>query len=188
MQEEMLDMTKFWDKLLLFIFSTVVLIVSTWMLFSSSAWIPIRVNQEFLMNMYVFKVPGYSTIVISIIMMLISFRFLRAIIRSRHAQAPSIKQPYEWGHIEVTIKTIEHIACRAVDHITGLTDVKARVVRKADGLSVTIRVQIEGETPIPVLSQEVQSHVKTQVQQVVGIPVTHVYVYIADLSDTASSV
>jgi uncharacterized alkaline shock family protein YloU len=186
MQEEMLDMTKFWDKLLLFIFSTVVFIVSTWFLCSASAWIPMDVNQAFLKHMYVSKVPGYSTIVISIVLMLISFRFLWAIIRSRRAQGPTIYQQNDWGHIEVTIKAIEQMACKAVNHISGLTDVKARIQQKADGLYVSIRVQIDGETPIPELSQEMQSLVKTQVQQMTAIPVTHVHVYIADLNQTSS--
>ncbi len=180
-------MTKFWDKLLLFIFSATVLVVSTWLLCSSSAWIPIGVNQAFIRYMYTLKVPGYSTIVISILMMLISVRFLWVIIRSRYAQSPSIDQPNEWGNIEVTMKTIEHIACRAVANISGLTDVRARVGRTADGLSVTIRVQIDGTTPISELSEAVQSQVKTQVQQVVGIAVTYVHVYIADLHQTQSS-
>lgn len=181
-------MAKFFDKMLLFLYSCIVFLFATWMLITSSSWIPISFTKQLVDNMYFRKGPGYSTIAISLLCMLLSVRFIWVIIRSRHARRPTINQSNELGQIQVTIETIEQIALKSAYQIAGISDAKAKVQVTDVGLSIIVRANVDGELTIPELAQQIQSNVKTHIQQIAGIPVAQVNIYISDLNQRPSSI
>lgn len=48
-------------------------------------------------------------------------------------------------------------------------------------MEIVVRALVDGETSIPALTEEVQKQVHDHVEEITGIPVSYVSVYIANL-------
>ncbi len=115
------------DKLLLFIYSFIIFCVAGLFLFISSSWMKLTTTRAMLESLYFDKGPAYTTISMSIVLLLISFRFMWVIVRSRRAQGPTINQRNEFGDIKVTLETIENLSLKSASKARGLKDVRAKV-------------------------------------------------------------
>lgn len=180
-------MVKKFDKFLLFLYSIVVFCFVTWLFVTASAWIPIEITQSWVKRIYYEKAIAYPLLGVSVFLLLCSIRFLWAIIRSRHARGPSIDQSNEFGQIQITLETIEQIAVKAIQKFSGLSDIRTRIQVSDQGLSITIRVHVDGELAIPEVAVNIQTSVKSYVHEITGIPVAKVNVYIANLHQRSSS-
>ncbi|MNM70308.1 hypothetical protein D3C81_819350 [compost metagenome] len=94
---------------------------------------------------------------------------------------PSIDQRTEFGDIQISVETIENLSLKAASRVRGIKDVKTRIKITESGLNIIIRALVDGESSIPSLTEEVQKQVHDHVQEITGIPVSYVSVYIANL-------
>ncbi|MNJ03652.1 hypothetical protein D3C73_1640630 [compost metagenome] len=62
---------------------------------------------------------------------------------------------------------------------------KARVKVDQAGLEIEIRTVVDGETSIPAITEEVQSSIKSYIEEITGIPVARVSVYVANVVQSA---
>lgn len=169
------------DRLLLFLYSVLILLVSAVGLFVSSSWIPISNSREFLNDLYFDKFTAYTTIIVSIAVLLISIRFVYISLRTGRAQAPSIDQRTEFGDIRISIETVENLSLKAAGRTRGVKDLKSRVRVNQSGLEIVIRTVVDGETSIPDLTEEMQGNVKSYIEEITGIPVASVTVFVANI-------
>ncbi|MNJ69478.1 hypothetical protein D3C77_658330 [compost metagenome] len=58
---------------------------------------------------------------------------------------------------------------------------KTRIRITDSGLEIVVRALVDGESSIPALTEEVQKQVHDHVEEITGIPVSYVSVYIANL-------
>lgn len=174
-------MAKILDKLLLFIFSLSILILSVIAILYITEAVPFSFTLDE-------KAPIVvtTTIVISSILILLSIRFFYVSIRRSHASVPSIDQRTEYGDIQISLETIEHLTYKAASRVRGVKEVKTRIRLTEAGLEISVRALVDGETPIPPLSEEVQKQVHDHVGEITGIPVSFVSVYIANLVATST--
>jgi uncharacterized alkaline shock family protein YloU len=173
------------DKLLLFLYSLVVFIVSWIVLSAAWNWIPLSTTKQAVDNIYTVKGPAYTTIVLTLVMLLISLRFLYISIRRGRSQAPSIDQRTEFGDIRISIETVENLSLKAAGRIRGVKDLRARVKINQSGLEIMIRTIVDGDHSIPELTEEMQSGVKRYVEDITGIPVASVTVFVANIVQTS---
>jgi uncharacterized alkaline shock family protein YloU len=174
-------MVRLVDKLLLFLYSVVVFIASCFILSAAWNWIPLAASIQALHSMYVDKVPAYTTITVGIIMVLISIRFLYISLRRGRAQAPSIDQRTDIGDIRISIETVENLALKAAGRSRGVKDLRARVKVNPSGLEIVLRTVVDGETSIPELTEDMQNSVKHFIEEITGIPVASVTVFVANI-------
>jgi uncharacterized alkaline shock family protein YloU len=172
-------MVRLVDKLLLFLYSIVVFIASCFVLSAAWNWIPLAAS--ILHSMYVDKVPAYTTIIVGIIIVLISIRFLYISLRRGRAQAPSIDQRTDIGDIRISIETVENLALKAAGRSRGVKDLRARVKVNPSGLEIVLRTVVDGETSIPELTEDMQNGVKHFIEEITGIPVASVTVFVANI-------
>lgn len=123
-----------------------------------------------------------TLIIIAFIVLLIALRMLYISMRPGKASLPSIDQRTNFGDIRISLETVENLTLKAAAKHKGVKDIKARVNVIDAGIELTIRAIVDGDVSIPDLSEEVQKHVKEHVEDITGIPVASVSVYIANIS------
>ncbi|NQX58898.1 alkaline shock response membrane anchor protein AmaP [Paenibacillus qinlingensis] len=178
-------MGKIVDRLLLLFYSLIIFVASIFVLFTASSWIPLDQASETLSHFYYEKSYAYPGIVISLILLLISVRFLIVTLRRGRSQAPSIDQRTDFGDIRISIETVENLSLKAAGRTKGAKDLRARVRVNQSGLEITIRTIVDGESSIPELTEDMQGTVKSYIEDITGIPVASVTVFVANIVQSA---
>lgn len=181
-------MIRMLDRLLLLLLSLALLVASIWIIVLAGGGLAAAELHRFIDNM-----TGRSaeiqagTIGAAIIVLLVSLRFIVVSIRRSGPSIPSINQRTEFGDIRISVETVENLALKAAAKTRGVKDLKARVRVTEAGLEIMIKAFVEGEGSIPALSEDIQRTVSAQVEEATGIPVAEVSVFIANVTQTATS-
>jgi uncharacterized alkaline shock family protein YloU len=156
------------------------------LLFAGIGWITRDNALQFANDIYNNAWIRYTALGISLLFILLSMRFFYVSAKRGSGNLPSIDQRTEFGDIRISFETIENLALKAASRVRGVKDLKARIRISDSGLEVLIRTIVDGETSIPVLTEEVQRFVKEHVEETTGIPVAYVSVYVANILQTQS--
>src|SRR5690606_23847524 len=127
-----------------------------------------------------------AVIAVGALLLLLSLHFLYIALRRSSASAPSIDQRTEIGDVRISIETVENLALKAASRHRGVKDLRARVRIAESGIDIMIRAVVDGESAIPALSEEIQRTVKEHVEDITGIPVSNVAVYVANIIQSQS--
>lgn len=177
-------MAKVIDKLLLFIFSIVVLIASFVLLVAAFGLIPLNGALNFVHDLYTDLKVAVPFISVTTIVLLLAARFLYLSVRRGKSSVPSIDQRTEFGDIRISLDTVENLSLKAAARSRGVRDLRARVKVNQAGIEIVIRAIVDGETPIPALTEEMQVNVKKHIEDITGIPVAFVSVFIANIQQS----
>ncbi|MFB5268368.1 alkaline shock response membrane anchor protein AmaP [Paenibacillus enshidis] len=169
-------MTKIVDRLLLFIYSLSIGIASVIAILLLSGVLPPQLD-----NMDGRKLWAIA-LTVAIIWFLLSLRFIFVPFRRGRQSQPTIDQRTEYGDIQISVETIENLCLKAVSRFRGVNDLKSRVKVTESGLDITIRAVVEGDTSIPGLTSDMQKAVHDHLEEITGIPVSNVSVYIANVT------
>ncbi|MDO7905164.1 alkaline shock response membrane anchor protein AmaP [Paenibacillus sp. JX-17] len=173
-------MAKILDRLLLFIYSLSIGILSVVAILLLSGAMPYEISLQEEQNLWI------AAIVVAAVLFILSLRFFYISVRRDRASLPSIDQRTEFGDIQISMETVENLCLKAASKFRGLRDVKARVRVVESGLEILIRAVVDGEGSIPSLTSDVQKGVHDYVGEITGIPVSDVSVYIANLAQSPS--
>lgn len=133
------------------------------------------------------SVPDTTAVVIvSFAVLLVALRMLYISLRSGNGVPPTIDQRTTFGDVRISLETVENLTLKAASRTKGMKDLKARVNVTEAGLELSIRAVVDGDAPIPDMTEETQRVVKEHVETITGIPVASVSVYIANLSPSAT--
>jgi uncharacterized alkaline shock family protein YloU len=169
------------DRLLLFLLSLAIIGSAGILLSASFGGISYADTGKFLHNVYYDKQTAVLFIIGCLLALLISIRMFYIAIRPGRVNSPSIDQRTEFGDVRISMETVENLALKAALRTRGVKDLKARVSINQTGLEIIIRTLVDGDSPIPSLSEEIQSTVKTHIEEVTGIPVATVSVFVANV-------
>jgi len=173
-------MGKVADKFLLFLYSAAILIITAAVLVAAFGWINYDTVISIVDVMYT-PVGDYTVIAVGAVLFLLSIRFLFLALRPGRERTGSIDQRTELGDIRVSLETVENLALKAAVRVRGVKDLRARVRVLDSGLDIQLRSVIDGESSIPHITEELQQGVKSYVEEVTGLPVSAVTVYIANV-------
>ncbi|RUS48068.1 alkaline shock response membrane anchor protein AmaP [Cohnella sp. AR92] len=181
-------MIKVVDRLLLFVYSLAIGIASVFAIIMAAGgfdagWLKDVVDDIVGENGAI----QVTVIVAAILVLLFSLRFFILSFKRSGGHAPSINQRTEHGDIRISVDTVENLALKAASRTRGVKDLKARVRAADSGLQIMIRAFVDGDTPIPALSEEMQKTVSELVQETTGIPVAEVSVYIANVTQAPTT-
>lgn len=172
---------KIFDKLFLFLYSLVIAALSVMLIVQASGavddWFD-WIQADELENNLGLQIGIVAT---AVVLLLLSLRFIYISLRTGSGTPPSIDQRNDFGDIRISIETVENLTLKAAGKIKGLQDLKARVRVTDAGLDITVRSVVDGETSIPMLTEEAQRAVKTHIEEITGIPVSDVSVYVANI-------
>ncbi|MGM0880567.1 MAG: alkaline shock response membrane anchor protein AmaP [Bacillota bacterium] len=179
-------MVKVVDKLLLFLYSIVIGCLSVFLLSIGFGWISKDVMNDLLADLYRLDSIQITIAVTGVILFVLSLRFFIVSLMRGSASAPSIDQRTDFGDIRISLETIENLALKAASRQRGVKDLRARIRATDAGLDIVIRAVVDGESSIPVLTEEIQRAVKEHVEDIAGIPVMNVAVYVANIIQTGT--
>ncbi|WP_110932357.1 alkaline shock response membrane anchor protein AmaP [Paenibacillus bouchesdurhonensis] len=168
-------MPKILDRLLLFIYSLSIGILSVIAILLVTNAVPVDLKQ------YDGNAWIIAAVSVAAVLFLLSIRFFYISIKRDRGSLPSIDQRTEYGDIQISVETIENLSYKAASRVRGIRDVKTRIRITDSGLEIMVRALVDGETSIPELTEEVQKQVHDHVEEITGIPVSYVSVYIANL-------
>lgn len=123
----------------------------------------------------------FTTISISAIILLISIRFLLLSIKNEASRPPSVDQRTDIGDIRISLETLRNLALKSATRVKGAQEIKVKVQLTASGIEIIVRVFVDGERSITSITEEVQQSVKEYVEDITGIPVASVSVFVANL-------
>jgi len=171
------------DKILLFFYSLTILAVSVVFLGAATGVI----TEDSALDAVREQLYGgwgvrTAVIIVSAVMLLISLRFLYVALRRGGGAAQSIDQRTEIGDIRISLETVENLALKAASRHRGVQDLRARIRVTDAGLEISIRAVVDGDSPIPALTEEMQRSVRDHVEQITGIPVANVAVFVANIA------
>ncbi|MBD2847295.1 alkaline shock response membrane anchor protein AmaP [Paenibacillus sp. IB182496] len=175
-------MIKIMDRLLLFLYSLLVGAAAVVAISIGAGWVTKRMAGNSIDQLYDGSpwIPA-TVIIVAVVVLLLSLRFFYVTIRRDSASVPSIDQRTDFGDIRISMETVENLALKAAAKQRGVKDLRARI-RVADaGLEIVLRAVVDGETPIPALTEDIQRAVKEHVEDITGIPVSLVTVFVANI-------
>lgn len=173
-------MAKILDRLMLFIYSLSIGVISVVAILLLSGAIPY--NLTFVQEQRLFL----AGIITASVLFLLSIRFFYISVRRDRSVTHSIDQRTEFGDIQISVETIENLCLKAASRVRGVRDLKSRIKVSQAGLEIAIRAVVDGEESIPNLTTEVQKQVHDFVEETTGIPVSNVSVYIANVVQAPS--
>jgi uncharacterized alkaline shock family protein YloU len=177
---------KILDRLLLFIYTLFVGVALVFLLVAAFGFVPIDTAGDFVYDLYYTESVAYPIIALALFTLLVTCRFFYVAIRRGRSQVPSIDQRTDYGDIRISLETVENLSLKAAGRVRGVKDLKARVAVTDAGLEIMIRALVDGENSIPDLSEEVQRSVKGHLEDVTGIPVAQVSVFVANVTQSTS--
>lgn len=180
-------MIKVLDRLLLFLYTLIIGISVVFFLVASFGLVPIETSGNFLRNLYYEGSTAYPAIAIGLFVLVVTLRFFYVSIRRGRGQVPSIDQRSDIGDIRISLETVENLALKSAGRVKGVKDMKAKVSVSDAGLDIVIRTIVDGESSIPELSEEMQRYVKTHIEDITGIPVAGVSVFVANVMHSQTS-
>lgn len=178
-------MVKVLDRLLLLLFSCAILIASVVLLFLAFGLISTDAAENFVHDIYYDMDTAVIFISITFVIALVSIRFLYLAVRRGKSDVPSIDQRTEFGDIRISLDTVENLSLKAAGRTRGVKDLRSRVKVNQSGLEIVIRSIVDGESSIPALTEEIQGNVKSHIEDITGIPVAHVTVFVANIQQSS---
>lgn len=173
-------MAKIVDRLMLFIYSLSIGVISVVAILLLSGAIPYDLTYDWEQRLV------WGGIIAAAVLFLMSIRFFYISVRRDRAVTNSIDQRTEFGDIQISVETIENLCLKAASRVRGVRDLKSRIKVSQSGLDIAIRAVVDGEESIPGLTTEVQKQVHDFVEDTTGIPVSSVSVYIANVVQAPS--
>ncbi|MFD1955854.1 alkaline shock response membrane anchor protein AmaP [Paenibacillus thailandensis] len=177
-------MIRILDKLFLFFYSIITAAIAIVFVCIGFNWIPESGVSEAVGEIFETEPLQVTLLVIGIVLFLLSLRFFILSLQRGSSSASSIDQRTDFGDIRISIETIENLALKAASRQRGVKDLRARIHAADSGLDITLRAVVDGETSIPTMTEEIQKAVKQHVEEIAGIPVTNVSVFVANIIQT----
>lgn len=180
-------MSRIVDKFLLFLYSLFIAIVAVILILAVTRGIPEQYVGSFFHDVFEDHSALRAPIIITAgIVILVSLRlFFLSIRTNKGSQTPSIDQRTDFGEIRISLETIENLTLKAVSRVRGVKDIRSRIRIVETGLDITIRIVVDGESSIVELTEEIQRSVKDHVEEIGGIPVANVAVFVANVVASA---
>lgn len=86
------------------------------------------------------------------------------------------------GQVRVSLTAIQNLVDKVVGQISGVREVKSRIVQVPQGVGIQVRVEVTPDVSVPSLSGDIQCLVKERVLEVTGISVNSVRVLVENIT------
>lgn len=181
-------MIRILDKLLLFIYSITIATLAVALFFIGINVYPRQALLKVFMQIDGTWDPFQIGVVIfAAIVFLVSLRFFFVAIRRGTKKPKAIESRNELGDILISLDTLESLTLRATLKHRGVREPRARIVVTPAGAEIVIKTLVDGDRAIPQLSQEIQSSVQSLIEEVTGVAVASVSVFITNVTSQSAT-
>jgi uncharacterized alkaline shock family protein YloU len=174
------------NRIWLAIYSFITGIISIAMIGVGTNLIAPRTLEEILAAVYTDLRFAASWTVVFFLLLLLSLKFLFQSDR-RGKKESSVDQRTDFGDVRISMETIESLSLKATYKFRGVKDVKSKVKVEEAGLVIALKMSVEGNQSIPELSEEIQRSVHDYVEEITGLPVASVTVFVSSVVSSGNS-
>jgi uncharacterized alkaline shock family protein YloU len=169
------------DRFILTLYSFALIVLSCVMIVATSGYVSPEVFRPYVEQMLAGTHLTY--LIVAVIFLIVSLRFFFSSFRFRKPKNErGIRQKSDLGEISISIPTIQAIAERAARRVKGVRDLRTAVKVLESGTMITLRVSVDGETPIPEMTSKLQTDVKEQVERISGLLISEVAVVVTEVA------
>lgn len=86
------------------------------------------------------------------------------------------------GQIKVSLQAIENLVEKVVLQISGVKEVKPRIILVPQGVGIRVKVSVTPDVSVPDVSVEIQNKIKERVLEVTGIVISTVRVSVENIT------
>jgi uncharacterized alkaline shock family protein YloU len=171
------------DRFILTLYSFALIVLSAAGIGLAAKLIPFEYAQMIVREIYSGYGPNIPYLVVGLIFLIISLRFFFSAFSYKKTRSEKgIRQRSELGEIQITLNTIQTIAERAARKVKGVRELKTAVKALESGNLIQLRVSVDGETPLPEMTQKLQHEVKSQVEAIAGVDIAEVTVVVTEVA------
>jgi len=114
------------------------------------------------------------------VIFLISFRLFIENFDKEGQTISTIKET-PLGEVRITLSTLEGLVVRSAGRVKGVREVKPRLKITKEGLMVFVNTSISPEVSMPLVSDELQQVVKDTLEQIAGVKIAQIKIFIDGL-------
>lgn len=118
---------------------------------------------------------------VGFVFLLVSVRFLLSGIRYRRGTETVIHNT-SLGQVRISLNALETSVIRAAKDVVGVKDIKVKILRNGDNISVILKVSVMPDIAIPETTDDIQKNVKSYVEKITGIKVNEIKVIVDGIS------
>lgn len=168
------------DRLILFIFSAIVAVISLITAFLPLPFFPSSFSKA--INNFIFESNTIS--LLSIVIFILSLRFLLKSYKIESATYNYIERESELGKIRISYNTLRALALSGVKKVKGVKDVLVNIDTIEGEVIIKLTVSFYGDVIIPEASSELQSVIKEVVEGTSGLIVREITVLVDETNNT----
>lgn len=172
------------NKLFLFLFSLTFMVVSIFTLLIGLGTIDYILLSDMIGQIYGNYNIQLALIIISAITIVTSIYLLIKSLQGK--QMPSFSnRRSDIGEIRISMDTLVNLASKVASKVKGVKEQKVKVRPEEDEtVTIIIKIYVDGETPIPQISDEIQLNVKENIEQIAGVLVGQVHIVVANIGQS----
>lgn len=174
---------KYLDKLINFIFSLAILILSGVVVFIATGFIKYGVASDYLKDTIFSTENNTITCIVGIVTFLAALKTTVFLSKTSPKKKAQIMVDTEHGKIQIASETIESTAKNVAKLHEEVRDVQVRMVKEKKGVCIYMVLLVLPNTNIIELSREVQDEVKEAIQSTIGANVNNVDIKIKNIAD-----
>lgn len=153
------------------------MIVAGWILAIMSGWsLPYEILSEGLFWLRVN--PWQDAIIAACFLLLGILPFLKP---GQRRPEPSFLIPSRLGEVRMTEPAMKDIIIRSAQTLPSVRQVQPNLRQREEGLEVLVHAQVNPESVIPEIAEQLQSKIKEDMERYIGIKVVEVKVLVRNL-------
>ena len=177
---------RIFDRFFLFLFSILFIIVALFTLLIGLEFFNEIMLQDMTETLYTNSILKITMIITSIVVILLGIYFLIRSIQTEHTPTFT-NTSSDIGEIRISIETIETLSSKVASKVRGVREEKVKVKLDDKGrVTIVIKIFVDGEIPIPKISEEIQLNVKDTIEQIAGINVDYVHILVANVGQSTT--
>lgn len=174
---------KYLDRLINFIFSLAILIISCGMILITAGFMEFNVASDYLKNT-IFSVENNTiTCIVSIVVFLAALKTTIFLSKTNTKKKAAIMVDTTHGKIQIASDTIENTAKNIAKNYDEVKDVQVKMVKEKKAVTIYMALLVLPRTNIIELSSKVQDAVKEAIQNTTGVKVNNVDIKIKNIAD-----
>lgn len=124
---------------------------------------------------------------VGLLLLIVSVRLLISGIILDNKVKRGIIKPAEFGNIKISVETFESLALRIIKQLSGIKDVKVKIIVINGELIVSARLLVIPDINIPKIVSEVQTKIKNHIESTTDVSVREVRVSVDNIASTSAT-
>ena len=174
---------KYLDRLINFIFSLAILLVSIVVIMISAGFIGYESVDAWIKTTLFSTANNTVTCIVSIIVFLAALKTTIFLSRTNGKKKSAILVDTNHGKVQIAQETIENTAKGVAKKYEEIKDVQVRMLKEKRGINVYMALMVMPNTNVIELSASVQDAVKEAIEDTTGVKVNNVDIKIKNISE-----